>query len=232
MRSGFSSFLVISILFSFSSDFAEASELRKIDIENEKNIEIIYSKKITVAGSTEKLRFNQTEQTVFSFSQLQQVDQQLRAKDYANSFANDGCYAKAHLLSYELERAGIRHLKAMITGNGTGDIQVFKDAQKFLFEYHIAPLVLVKVNNEVIPYVLDFSFFDRPVTFSAWVEYFYQNSNYMALKTEIVLTSVVAKNWVLNSTSLYPIDLLYRFESEINAFKFLINKDKAKLENK
>ena len=152
----------------------------------------------------------------------------MRARNFADAFKNDGCYAKSHLISYELSRAGIKHSKILIYGGKLGDIQVLGENPPILFEFHVSPLVLVKLNNgKVIPYVLDLSFFSRPVQLNSWLRLFYKDSNIRVLKNAVRGPENIDPTWTERKDNPYDEDLLYRFETEIDAF-LLIIKNKAR----
>ena len=209
---------------------AGAADLRKMDIENQqKNIRIIYTEPLRTRASQEILIYKGVAHSVLTEAQMLQLTHDLRAKNFANEFKNDGCYAKSHLISYELSRAGIKHSKVFIYGEKYGDIRVLESefTKPILFEFHVSPLVLVRLNNrKIIPYVLDFSFFKNPPELNVWLQFFYKDSNLSVLKNIIQGPEHIDPNWTEPKNNLYNEALLYRFETEIDAFLFIISHKK------
>ena len=217
-------FFSFSLFLNTFSVASSASDIRKFDLlSQEKNLKITKSTPLKIPGIFEQTHFNQKIKTILSYKQLLELDTQLRQKDFANNYLADGCYAKSHLISYELNRVGIESSKVLISGAEIGDLRVLQNNRPaLLFQFHISPLVLVEVNNQIKYYVLDLSFFDHPVELEAWVTYFYKNANLDVVKTAIVNNNVISPDWTQSESSMYADDLLYRFETEIDAFKFIL----------
>lgn len=222
--------LALFMLFFAYSAFtlAQASasaDLRKVDIANrQKNIKIIYTEPLKTKAGPAQVVFKGLPHTVLSEAQIIQLDLELRARNFADDFKNDGCYAKSHLISYELSRAGIRHSKIFIYGETVGDIQVLGAPAPILFEFHVSPVVLVKLNNgKIIPHVLDLSFFSRPVQLNTWLHLFYKDSNIRVLKNAVRGPENIDPTWTERKDNPYDVDLLYRFETEIDAFLLILN---------
>ena len=203
-----------------------SAELRRIDIANrQKNIKIIYTEPLEIQAGSRVIGFKGLTHTVLSETQLLQLDQQLRLRDFANGFKNDGCYAKSHLISYELSRVGIKHSKIFIYGEKYGDIQVLGNHKPILFEFHVSPVVLVRLRDgRIVPHVLDLSFFARPVQVDSWLKLFYKNSNTRVLKNTIKGPENIDPTWIENKDNPYDVDLLYRFETEIEAFLLILKR--------
>lgn len=201
------------------------AELRKVDIANrQKNIKIIYADPLKIKAGRALVNFKGLPHTVLNETQIVQLDQELRARNFANAFKNDGCYAKAHLISYELSRVGIKHSKILIYGDRLGDIKVFGEQAPILFEFHVSPLVFVRMNNgKLIPYVLDLSFFNKPVQLNNWLHLFYKDSNVNVLKNSVRGPENIDPTWAERKDNPYDVDLLYRFETEIEAFLLIVN---------
>ncbi|MBI2519147.1 MAG: hypothetical protein HYV97_01965 [Bdellovibrio sp.] len=83
-------------------------------------------------------------------------------------YPDDGCYARAHEMSRLLERHyGVITAKAFIEG----DLQVQTanhPSGQVGWWYHVAPVVLVKVNDRHVPYIIDPSIFNRAVPLEEW----------------------------------------------------------------
>ena len=173
-------YLILLVLcLSHFETFASPADLRKLDRElQEKNIRIIYSQKLKVSGELEKVRYAGLDFSILSQHQFLQIYTELKRRDFANDYRRDGCYAKSHLISYELARAGIAHGKALIYGKEVGDIRVPEREAVYQFEFHISPVVMVRGSDGKLSLmVLDFSFFDIPVNLESWSKKIYASSN-------------------------------------------------------
>ena len=208
-----------------------SAELRKLDVANRlKNIKIMYTEPIKTRAAPGLVNFKGLPHSILTESQLAQLDLELRSRNFANAFKNDGCYAKSHLISYELSRAGIRHSKIFLFGNRLGDLQVLTEAAPILFEFHVSPLVLVRLNNgKIVPHILDLSFFSGPVQVNDWLRFFYKDSNVKVLKNVVRGPENIDPTWAERPDNPYDPDLLYRFETEIDAFLLIIkNKERPR----
>lgn len=76
----------------------------------------------------------------------------------------DGCYARAHKMVRIMEEQGVVAGKAFVEG------QLYVDTKfgEVGWGYHVAPVVLIKKDGKVLPYVFDPSLFDKPVPYEAW----------------------------------------------------------------
>lgn len=80
-------------------------------------------------------------------------------------YLKDGCYARAHSISWLLDQKGIISGKAFLEG------KIYYDAPKqgeMGWSYQVTSIVLVKKGGQVIPYAIDPSFFTKPVPLSEW----------------------------------------------------------------
>ena len=202
-----------------------SAELRKIDIANRiKNIKIIYTEPLQTKAGPALVGFKGLLHSVLTEAQILQLDKELRARNFADAYKNDGCYAKSHLISYELSRVGIKHSKIFIYGERLGDIQVLGAHSPILFEFHVSPLVMVRMKDgKIIPHVLDLSFFGKPVQLNNWLHLFYKDSNTRVLKNAVRGPENIDPTWAERKDNPYDVDLLYRFETEIGAFLLIIN---------
>lgn len=105
------------------------------------------------------------ELTVLSEQEAGQVFKKLK-DDEENSFnfPLDGCYARAHLMASRMDDMGIISGKAFVEG----DLYVKTTLGEAHWSYHVASLVLVKVNGVNVPTVIDPGMFDKPVSFEVW----------------------------------------------------------------
>lgn len=82
-------------------------------------------------------------------------------------YPEDGCYSRAHEMSRILESKGIITGKAFIEGN----LKVYTpNSPKGWVEwwYHVAPVVMVKIDGKDVPYIIDPSIFSKPVPADDW----------------------------------------------------------------
>lgn len=104
-----------------------------------------------------------------SFKRATELFEFIKNKDYIPfTYPEDGCYARAHIMSRLLETKGIISGKAFVHGR----LGVYsKNAAKGLvvWNYHVATFLLVKKKGHISQiYVLDPSIFNKPVTFNQW----------------------------------------------------------------
>lgn len=203
---------------------ASPAELRKADQAlAQSQIRIIHSSPLKLEGLLKSTTFAGRTHSVLSEKQLLQLDLLLRSRNFANEYKKDGCYAKAHLISYELSRMGLQHSKALIHGQEIGDITVIEMPKVYWFKYHISPLVLVQLaSGEVKPFVLDLSFATGPISLDAWTALVSKTSKIEKLTKKIVPPEQVDDEWILLKNHLYSTEILFRFETEVDAFNFLL----------
>ena len=105
------------------------------------------------------------ELTVLSEEEASQVFKTLKDdEDNSFNFPLDGCYARAHLMASRMDDMGIISGKAFVEGN----LYVDTTIGEAHWSYHVASLVLVKVNGVNVPTVIDPGMFDKPVSFEVW----------------------------------------------------------------
>lgn len=81
----------------------------------------------------------------------------------------DGCFARAHLMAYELKTKSIFAGKAFVIGtlrlsNPHNPDELLK------WTDHVAPYVFVNVNNQIQKYILDPSLFSEAVPIEQWIK--------------------------------------------------------------
>lgn len=79
-------------------------------------------------------------------------------------YALDGCFARAHKMAFMMEEKGIISAKAFIIG------RLFASTKygPVSWRYHVAPVVLVKINDQIKPYIIDPALFDKAVPYEEW----------------------------------------------------------------
>ncbi|MDD4974156.1 MAG: protein-glutamine glutaminase family protein [Bacteriovorax sp.] len=85
-------------------------------------------------------------------------------QDIPYGYAMDGCYARAHKMVRILEDKGIIAGKAFLEG----DLYVDTKFGEVGWGYNVAPVIMVKKDNTIAPYVFDPSLFSKPVPFDEW----------------------------------------------------------------
>lgn len=85
-------------------------------------------------------------------------------EDIPFGYPMDGCYARAHQMVRIMEEQGVIAGKAFVEG------QLYVDTKfgEVGWGYHVAPVVLVKKDGKVQPYVFDPSLFEKPVPYETW----------------------------------------------------------------
>jgi hypothetical protein len=211
-------------LFPFFLLKASPAELRKADQAlAQSQIRIIHTTPLKLEGQIKSTTFAGRLHSVISEKQLLQLDLLLRSRNFANDYKKDGCYAKAHLLSYELSRMGLQHSKALIYGREVADITIIEKPKVYWFKFHISPLVLVQLaNGDIKPFILDLSFATGPISLEAWTTLILKSSKIYKLKKAIVPPEQVDDEWVLEKHHMYSIETLFRFETEVDALNFLL----------
>ena len=97
-------------------------------------------------------------------------DQQKKRKDIAWNYQDDGCYARAHLMTRAFKDSGIISDKVWARGDFS---MKANDGHEINWNYHVAPIVYVKKSNgKIEKIVIDPSVTDRPVSVSDWLHSF------------------------------------------------------------
>lgn len=104
--------------------------------------------------------------TVISEAEAAEAFSQIVARgDIPFAYLKDGCYSRAHKMALLLDDKGIASGKAFMEG------RIYYDTPKqgeVGWSYQVAPVVLVRKEGQIIPYVIDPSLFARPVPVSEW----------------------------------------------------------------
>jgi len=85
-------------------------------------------------------------------------------KDIPFAYAKDGCFARAHKMVMVLDEEKILSGKAFMQGR----FYAQTISGPAFWTYHVAPIVLVKIGEDISPYVFDPSMFKSPVPLSQW----------------------------------------------------------------
>lgn len=169
-------FLVLSLLSTnlWASD--KATEIFKSTMKKAGNPVVDYKSSCTSCieanHAKPKIRLDSKENkktvelTLLSEKDVDAIFKEMVAnKEIPFGFPFDGCYARAHSMVQLLEKKGIISGKAWVEGNLKVDSEEFGEIE---WHYHVAPVVMVKVGNKNVPYVLDPSIMDKPVPFETW----------------------------------------------------------------
>lgn len=103
---------------------------------------------------------------------------------YAFEYLEDGCWARAHLITQELEKRGIRAGKTFAEGYLVVPTEMAADGHAVLWSYHVAPLVAVQTDKGIEMRILDASLFDKPVPVKEWTDKMLPEEE---LKEEVVI---------------------------------------------
>lgn len=89
---------------------------------------------------------------------------------YAFEYLEDGCWARAHLITQELEKRGIRAGKTFAEGYLVVPTDKAMNGEAVVWSYHVAPLVAVQTDKGIEMRILDASLFDKPVPVKEWTD--------------------------------------------------------------
>jgi hypothetical protein len=104
-------------------------------------------------------------------------EEQKKRIDISWNYQDDGCYARAHLMTRAFDKEGIVSDKIWARGDFTINA---KDGHEINWNYHVAPIVYVKnKNKEITKMVIDPSVSDEPLTVEKWLETFDMNTRMM-----------------------------------------------------
>jgi hypothetical protein len=105
------------------------------------------------------------ELSILTLDRAQELFNKLASnKDIPFTYAKDGCFARAHKMAMLLDEEKIISGKAFMQGKFFAQTI----SGPAFWTYHVAPIVLVKVGEELKPYIFDPSMFNRPVTMAEW----------------------------------------------------------------
>lgn len=103
---------------------------------------------------------------------LDLYDELAAREDIPYEFSLDGCYSRAHKMAKILAAKGITAGKAFIEGELYSD-SAFGEVG---WRYQVAPVVMIKKGNAIVPYVIDPSLFKGPVPQTEWKARLLSNS--------------------------------------------------------
>lgn len=92
------------------------------------------------------------------------VSEFLDNKNIPFDYALDGCFARAHKMAFLLEENGILSGKAFVIGRLFASTKYGPAS----WRYHVAPVVLVNINGELKPFIIDPALFPRAVPYEEW----------------------------------------------------------------
>lgn len=88
----------------------------------------------------------------------------LNDKNIPFDYALDGCFARAHKMASLLDQNGIITGKAFVIGRLFAKTKYGPAS----WRYHVAPVVLVKIKDEIKPYIIDPALFSTAVPYEEW----------------------------------------------------------------
>ena len=112
--------------------------------------------------------------SVISQERAKDLFKQLAAnEDVPHRFIMEGCFARAHIMGKQLDEMGLTPAKAYVEGDLSMDGGEFGPLR---WQYHVAPMIIVKTKSGNVPYVFDPALFKKPVPFSEWKALLLKNS--------------------------------------------------------
>ena len=101
---------------------------------------------------------------------IELFEQQKKRKDIAWNYQDDGCYARAHLMTRAFKDVGV--ISDKVWARGDFSMKAL-DGHEINWNYHVAPIVYVKKpTGRIEKVVIDPSVTDRPVSVSDWLHSF------------------------------------------------------------
>lgn len=133
--------------------------------------------------------------TVVSLQMAEKVFQILKGQDYKLVFTEygTGCESRAHRMAQLIDEFCINSAKAFIE---SPTIQL--PGHAWSWYYHVAPILMVKTDDGVIPYIMDPAVFDHAEPLTKWVEYLraehYYNEYLITLTSKYILFPIRKDN--------------------------------------
>lgn len=113
-----------------------------------------------------RLKNRRIEISVVSMTRAKEIFKQLAAnEDIPHAFLPDGCFARAHAGVLQMDDLGVTSAKAYIFGDLRLDGGKFGELR---WQYHVAPVLMVKTREGNVPYIFDPSLFSEPVPVETW----------------------------------------------------------------
>ena len=168
----FSSIIILFLSYAKVQAFEQSVLLNQIEKINKINIQDNCSTcKETQVLSHEKasaltdLNSQKIELTVLSLDEANELVANFsKDPNIPFDYALDGCFSRAHKMAYLLDEKGIISGKAFIMGRLFASTKYGPAS----WRYHVAPVVLVKVNQELKPYIIDPALFSTAVPYEEW----------------------------------------------------------------
>jgi hypothetical protein len=132
-----------------------------------------------------KVNNQKVELSVVDISLIEKIFKEIKSNsEFAFDYTPNGCYAAAHMMAKILDEHGITSGKAFVEGKINVEWELIKKLKNHknldpklqniesnvLWSYHVAPVVLSKMNGKIIPIIIDPTLFNEPVSFKEWKE--------------------------------------------------------------
>lgn len=124
-----------------------------------------------ISLTTLKNAFAENSVSVLSKNEVQQIFNEVLTFNLPFDDLRNGCYARSHEIAWNLEQKGIVVEKIFI-GFNLKFSHPDKPNIELEWNYHVAPAVLVRENNKLVPYMIDPTLFHKPVPLQTWVDLF------------------------------------------------------------
>ena len=136
---------------------ASCNEVKNTATENTENLETSI-----ITSPTNK---QSVEISVVSLEKATELFEKLSArKDIPFSYAKDGCFSRAHKMAMILDEDKIISGKVFIRGR----LYAQTISGPAFWTYHVAPVILVRIDDKIIPYVIDPSTDTKINTLKKW----------------------------------------------------------------
>lgn len=113
------------------------------------------------------------EVSIISLERAKEVFKTLASnEDIPHEFLIEGCFARTYAMNQMMDEMGIISVKAAVEGDLHVKAGMFGDIR---WQYHVAPMVMVKTAKGNVPYVFDPSLFKGPVPFEEWKKFLLKN---------------------------------------------------------
>jgi len=114
--------------------------------------------------------FGLERQAVLTMDEVEVLFNKMAKMPLAFHNANDGCHARAYLMSEAMLEMGYIPFKYWAFSNGYPLLSIKgKEDDVKWWGFHVAPGVFVKQNGKIVDMVIDPALFDKPVTFTDWL---------------------------------------------------------------
>lgn len=107
--------------------------------------------------------------SVVTEQKAQELFREMLSKDYIPfHYPQEGCFARAHEMTWLMEGKGVITGKVFLTGNLRVETR-YSPSGFVAWNWHVAPFLAVKKNNKILLFVIDPSMESQAVTLDDWI---------------------------------------------------------------